>query len=331
MNVRSAPEVSLRLDRLETTRLAWALALSLALHLAGWSTYAIGKHFHLWEKLHWPAWVQALTQKLALARKPEQHPPVNREPPLVFVEVSESQASSEAPKDAPFYSSRNSKAANPDANRDTDAPKLTGTQTQVPKAEDTPRKKFDKLMPAPDAPKDEPAQDASPKPKLAPGDIALAKPDQFEKPDTGKADKPRPRTIKEALAQKRLTEIPGQRMKQDAGVSRLRLEPSFDAKATTFGLYDRAFIAAVSQRWYDLLDSISYAGYRQGQVRVEFRLNYDGRITDMKVLENTVTETLSLLCQKAVLDPSPFDKWSTEMRLENKGDYRTITFTFYYN
>jgi len=58
-------------------------------------------------------------------------------------------------------------------------------------------------------------------------------------------------------------------------------------------------------------------------------LNYDGRITEVKVLENTVTETLSLLCQKAVLDPAPFDKWPREMRLMVAKIFRRITFTFY--
>jgi len=58
-----AQEISLRLDRLETTRLAGALALSIALHLLGWGTYSIGKRFHVWDRLHWPAWVQTVTQK----------------------------------------------------------------------------------------------------------------------------------------------------------------------------------------------------------------------------------------------------------------------------
>ena len=64
---------------------------------------------------------------------------------------------------------------------------------------------------------------------------------------------------------------------------------------------------------------------------VQFHLNHDGRITEMKVLDNTVSETLSLLCQKAVLDPAPFDKWPREMRLMVGAEFRRITFTFYYN
>jgi len=332
MTASRAPESSLRLDRLETTRLAWALALSIALHLAGWGTYSIGKRLHVWEKLRWPAWAQKVTQKLALVVKKEQpRPRVDREQPLIFVDVSAAQAASEAPKNTPFYSDKNSQAANPDPDRDTDTPKITGTQPQVPKTEDVPRNKFDKLMPAPPTEHGEPAEESRAKPALTPGDLTLARPDTNPRPDTGNAEKSRPRTIKEAMLRQNLHQIPGQKMKQDGGVRRQQLVPSFDAKATPFGAYDRAFIDAVSSRWYDLLDNVSYDGYRRGKVMVQFQLNYDGRITDMKVLDNTVTETLSLLCQKAVLDPAPFDKWPSEMRLMVGADFRRITFTFYYN
>ena len=331
MTVR-AQEISLRAGRPDISRLAWALALSLALHLLGWGTYSLGKRFHFWEKVHWPAWVQALTQKLALvAKKEETRPPIDREPPLMFVDVSEAQATSEAPKNAPYYSDKNSKAANPEPDKDTAIPKITGTQPQVPKTEDVPRNKFDKLMPAPPTPRNETVEEARAKPTLTPGDLTLAKPDLTPRPDTGNAEKSRPRTIKEAMLRQNLHQLPGQKMKQDGGVRSQQLVPSFDTKATPFGAYDRAFIDAVSSRWYDLLDNVSYDGYRRGRVVLQFLLNYDGRITEMKVLENTVTETLSLLCQKAVLDPAPFDKWPREMRLMVGEDFRRITFTFYYN
>ena len=333
MTVR-APETSLRLDRPETTRLAWALALSIALHLLGWGTYSIGKRFHVWEKLHWPAWVQTVTQKLALVvkkDKKETRPPVDREPPLMFVDVSPAQATSEPPKNATHYSDKNSQAANPESDKDTAIPKITGTQPQVPKTEDVPRNKFDKLMPAPPTPREQTAEEARARPTLTPGDLTLAKPDLTPRPDTGNAEKSRPRTIKEAMLRQNLHQLPGQKMKQDGGVRSQQLVPSFDTKATPFGAYDRAFIDAVSSRWYDLLDNVSYDGYRRGKVELQFLLNYDGRITEMKVLENTVTETLSLLCQKAVLDPAPFDKWPREMRMMVGEDFRRITFTFYYN
>ena len=80
-----------------------------------------------------------------------------------------------------------------------------------------------------------------------------------------------------------------------------------------------------------MLDNLSYDGYRHGRVVLQFRLRYDGEITDMKVLEDTVGLNLSLLCQKAVLDPKPYDRWPRDMRLLVDKDYREIQFAFYYN
>jgi len=320
MTGRPPDAVTLRWARLDLTSLGRALALSLALHLFFWGTYAIGHHFQWWDKVRLPAWVKKLSPPpLPLQAKSA---PVTREPPLMFVDVSSLQAVTEVPKETKFYSDKNSVAANPEVNLDANAPKLDGKQEQVPKTEDVARDKFP-LAPDPPKPKFEPEPEAQPKPKLAPGTMTIAKAELKPQPE-----KARPRTIKEALLQR--NQMPGQTAKLDAGAQQ-RPNASYDVKATGFGAYDRAFIDAVSSRWYDLLDSISYDSYRSGRVVVQFNLNYDGRITEMKLLESTVTETLALLCQKAVLDPSPFDKWPREMRLMIGEDSRRITFTFYYN
>jgi hypothetical protein len=319
MTGRREDALTLRADRLELMSLGRALAFSIALHLVFWGVYATGRHFHWWNKMNWPRWAQRLSSPpLPLQAR---QPPVNREPPLMFVDVSRSQAVADAPKDAKYYSDLSSRAANPDLDAVENLPRLDGSQTQVAKTEDTPRKKFDQLMP--DPPKNDAEAEAQPKSRLEPGALTVAKADL--KPP---AEKSRPRTIKEALLQR--NQMPGQKMKHDGGAQQ-RPNASYDVKATGFGAYDRAFIDAVSKRWYDLLDNMSYEGYRSGRVVVQFNLNYDGRITEMKRVESTVTETLSLLCEKAVLDPSPFEKWPREMRLMIGEDSRRITFTFYYN
>ncbi len=327
MNIYGAQDMSLRLDRAETSRLLRALVLSVAVHLLAWGTYEAGKKFQVWEKIQVPAWMKALALPLPKIVKKETS--AAERVPLVFINVNPEQAVTEAPKNAPFYSSRSSVAANPDANRDTDTPKITGTQTQVPKTEDVPREKFEKLQPALPAPQPEP--EAKPKPTMAPGDLAMAKPDLNVRTETGDAERPRPRTLKEALARKQVNQPPGHKMKQDGGVARRANLSMVDAKGTSFGAYDEAFIAAVSQRWYDLLDNIKYDGYQPGKVVLQFHLNYDGRITEMKVAESTVGDMLSILCRKAVEDPAPFEKWPREMRLMVGRDMRPIQFTFYYN
>jgi hypothetical protein len=118
-------------------------------------------------------------------------------------------------------------------------------------------------------------------------------------------------------------------MKQDGGVKRHFEASSLDTKSTLTGAYDTAFIAAVTQRWYDLLDSQQFALNRSGRVVLHFRLNYDGRISDMKMEETNVGETLAYVCQLAVTDPAPYLKFPSDMRHE-LGNYRDIQFTFFY-
>jgi hypothetical protein len=300
---------SLQFNRRETGRLALVLALSLALHLLVWGGYEAGKKLGVWQRFPRLAWLQPAPKMTPPAQKPE--------PPLEFVMVE--QPSTEAPANAKYYSSQNSRAANPDANRDINIPKLNGTQTDVPKTETVPKPDFNKLQPAPKPMNREQAQ---PTPTVEPGDLSLGKPQ--EQPP------PRPRTIQEALAQSQPHRSPGVEMKQDGGVPNVKLSASFDVKATPFGQYDSDFVDAVTYRWYSLLDSQQFALDRTGKCMLRFHLNYDGTITDMTVLQNTVGDLLGYVCQKAINDPAPFAKWPEDMRRLVGANYREITFTFYY-
>lgn len=313
MVVDGTEKMTLRIGRLELTKLGWALLISVVAHLVFWGAYGVAKHFNLAAKLHLPKWMQKV-----MAPPPVQARQPARNEPYIFVDVRDNQSVVEPPKDAVRYSDRNAVAANPDANKDLNEPKIDGEKPEMQKTEDGARKnKFDQLMP--DPPK--PAPEAQP--KISPGTMTVAKADLRPA-----QEKQRPRTIREALLQRQQT--PGQRTKQDGGAL-LRSQTSYSVKATGFGAYDRMFIDAVSSRWYALLDNLSYDGYRQGKVVVQFSLNYKGEITDITVLENTVSEMLALMCEKAIRDPAPFGEWSREMRLAVGEDSRRITFTFYYN
>ena len=237
----------------------------------------------------------------------------------MFVDVNPEQATADAPKNTKYYSSQNSRAANPEADRNKNVPQLNGKQTEIAKTEDVTRQNFSKLQPA--APQANPQPEA-PRPMLDPGDLTLAKPEDFQQQRNVRA-----RSSRSHAQQNRL---PGPQMKEEGGVHRQALVPSLDAKATPFGVYDAVFIEAVTQRWYDLLDSQQFARDRNGKVILRFHLNYDGRISDMNVMENTVGDVLGYVCQKAVMDPAPYAKWPTDMREMMDADYREITFTFYY-
>ena len=299
---------SLRLSRLERERLILAVGLSLAAHLAAFGGYEFCKGLHIFSRLNHAA--KAKAQPLP--------PAAQNTEPVVFIDVNPEQATTEAPQNAKYYSSKNSLAANPETERNTDTPKLNGKQPDVPKTEDAPRQNLNKLQPQ--TPEKEQQE---PKPAVQPGDLALAKPQELQPQQP-----PRPRTIREALAQQNRS--PGVQMRQDGGAHRIELQPSFDAKATPFGAYDAAFIEAVQQHWYDLLDSQKFAQDRTGKVTVQFHLNYDGTITELKVLDNNVGELLGYVCQQAIAEPAPFAPWPSDMRRMVGENFREITFTFYY-
>jgi hypothetical protein len=307
---------SLRTNRFENERLVLALTISLAAHLLAWGVYEIGREFNLWQRL----------DHFHHTAKMIPPPPQITEEPLTFVTVD--QPSTDAPKNAKYYSNRNSRAANPDASRDSDVPQINGRQTDVPKTEDAPRPQFAKAQPSP--PQTQPSENSQPQPsrQIQPGDLTLVTKLENLLPQPQNNSQPeRPRTIKEARAQQNLS--PGVAMKQDGGAREHASVPRQNVKLTGFGEYDDALVRAITQRWYDLLDSQRFALDRTGKVVLQFRLNYDGTVSEMKVAQNDVGELLGYVCQEAVNDPAPFAKWPAEMRFK-LGDSRDIQFTFFY-
>lgn len=355
MAIARLPESSLRCERAESSRLAWALIISLAIHLLAYGTYATGKKYHWWQRWSLPTWMQTprmLTELLQKKPTPQeleqQRQRQQEEPPLLFIDVSPAQAAVEPPKRADYYSDKNAKAANRDATTiNSTVPKINGNQTHVAKTEDVPRTKAFPLQPAP-APKpaapvtpQEPAEEAKPKPTFTAGGLTLAPPSQVERKGEGQADQPKPqskpRTLQEARArlqpqqQQHIEGLAGQKMKQDGGVANRSLQAAFDTVATPFGAYDAALVAAVQRRWDDLLDQQGFAWDRSGKVTLRFHLNADGSITQMNLVEASVDLKLALLCESAIRDPAPYAPWPADMRRLIGIDYRDITFSFFYN
>jgi len=99
---------------------------------------------------------------------------------------------------------------------------------------------------------------------------------------------------------------------------------------TPFASYDAALVAAVRQRWCDLLANTPFSP-RAGRVVLEFHLNDSGRITDLKVKESDADPILALLSQRAVQDPAPYSKWPEDMRRAVARHFREVTFTFHFN
>ena len=77
-----------------------------------------------------------------LPREKLPPPPVpKQDEPMIFLEVDPDQAAPEPPKDAKYYSSKNSRAANPEPDKITETPKIDGKRPEVVKTEDTAREK----------------------------------------------------------------------------------------------------------------------------------------------------------------------------------------------
>lgn len=333
-NARNAG-ITLRPDPAEVSRLGLAFAISLAVHLVLFGGYKLNERYQWSAAIHWPTWMvsakQSLAKLLGRESKPDELAVQQREMPLMFVDVNPALATAEAPAKPKFYSDKNSLAANPDADVDSDIPKIAGTQTQVVRTEDVPRTKAFPLQPAPVTPPAVEEQAEAKARAMPPGDLVMAKP-QPAGQDSGQAAQSRPRTLRDALArQQERGGLVGEKMKQEGGVKRRAIESSLDTVATPFGAYDRAVILAVQNRWYYLLDSGNFARERTGKVVIEFHLNHDGRVSNLRVVENTVNELLALLCEKAILDPAPYGRWPSDMRRMVGADYREVRFTFYYN
>lgn len=145
------------------------------------------------------------------------------------------------------------------------------------------------------------------------------------------APQPRPRTLAEALARQAGSGLTaGQKYRQEGGVKRMMEFSAVDAKATPFGAYDASVFYAIQKRWYDLLDNARFSGDRRGKVVIDFRLHYDGRVSNLTIVESTVGEFLTTICRMAIEDPAPFERWPADMRRMVGQDYREVRITFYY-
>jgi hypothetical protein len=331
MTASSSP---LRLDRPDFNGLARALVVSLALHVLCYGGYRADQRFHWLGKIPLPEWIQRVHQALAqIHHVTHPLPVVEPSPPLLFVEVNPGIAVPEPPKQSKYYSSHNSRAANPDADRPAEVPKVAGAQNLMPKTEDSPRAK---AQPQPLQPAFAPAENTEPearlKPAQTPGELAFAKPQARLRESDGQdeVERPKPRTIAEARArQAAASSLAGEKMKQEGGVRPRAIQSTLDVTAMPFGAYDAAVIAAIQNRWYQLIDDQPLTR-ATGKVVLAFRLNYDGTVTGMQVMDTTVNAVLTAMCQRAVLDPAPYGVWPRDMRRMIAANFRDVTFTFYY-
>ncbi len=316
-----------------------ALIISLSIHLTVFGVWKWGQTEGWWQNFKFPTWTRLTPKMLTpmtakkIALTPQSQPQPSQ---LIFVDVDPALAETTPPKTPKFYSANNSAAANPNPKK-APTPEIRGRQDKVIKTTENAPFKPQPLQPSPPTPETAHVPQAKALPKAEPpGDLAMAKPrekaqEKSSPSETGDAAQPqpvhqRPRTIAEAMAQHGMT---GEKSRQDGGVKRLSMESTLDAVKTSYGDYDREFIDAVQTRWFQLLAGRSSEG--AGKVVVTFRMHPDGRITNLSIAHNEMSDLLGLICQQAIFDPAPYRPWPEEMRRDIPKEYRDITFTFYYS
>ena len=323
-----------------------AFAISLAAHLTFFTTIELGIRLGLLDRSMFPILLLAeRTRPKSDPNSPDRKtiPPELQEIPVVFVDVDPAKASKEAPKDTKYYSSKNSVASSTDAAVESDKPKISGKQDEiaatrtVARTEPAPKPIVPEPAPKPVKEEAQPLQRANPNaPK--PENVAMVK--ATENPDPPKESttiKPepalaRPRTLDEASRQARLVQEP---MKQDGGGKKKSSgSESLDVAAMPFGEYDERVIAAIEQNWYDLLDEQKVSRSHIGKVIVTFRLNPDGRVTQVNTSVNEVGAIMGALCNRAVINAAGkegFGAWPSDMRRMVNAEFRLVRFTFHYN
>lgn len=311
-----------------------------------------------------PAWMQPLVQpaQALLAKKPEPQPtgptPAEQweEIPLQFVEVDPALVTAEPPKEAKYNSTANTVAANPNPAKEVLLePRIEGFRDDSLKTFDT-RRPVEKPQPAQPveandtetvaAPVQTPqkaqeTREAKKERGVRPGETLVAKVDpksDLLKPEEGQsaqAAQPaqaeqRPRYKKVAEARRDKGMLVGERMKLNGNVARTGIDSSLDVKASPLGDYNYRLVQAVQERWYQLLDERKFALERSGKVVVRFNLHPDGTVSEVKTAESSVGDTLSFLCELAIMQPAPFGKWPSEVRRLVGRDVLEVIFTFNY-
>ncbi len=153
-----------------------------------------------------------------------------------------------------------------------------------------------------------------------------------ENPQDQKASESNSRTMKaKPLPRKRLTLPPdlvyGPLMRSEGSASR-RGALAIDSTFSQFGEYEQQFYAAVQAVWYQEIDFFQPID-TSARVVVQFRIQSDGTVDEVKILHSTAGEVGTWICQLALTKRSPFRKWTEEM-VQVFGSDRVMKVAFSY-
>jgi len=327
-------------EKKQGRRLGFAILISLILHLAvGFSLAAFGNVFTP------PVTPPEETPAELTLMDLSPAPPVEKNPQ--FVETDKSKESAEKPKEQTFESNANSLATSErPPSGDLPLPSQDGkdlptrdlethdfslqTQGSIPQPQQP--------SPPPDSkPSPPPAKSPTPDPEQL-AMLTSTPPPPIKAPDETQpsptpdsaasiapvAPRPQPEAPSSSYqAQKQQTRIAG-------SISR-HGPSSVNAVGTPLGLYQKQMYDAVGARWYQHMeqrrDLVSI-----GTARLTFSIDRSGRVTNLRVLENTANEAFATVCLQSVqelkLPPIPEDVANT---LPSEGLQAELTFISYAN
>ena len=119
----------------------------------------------------------------------------------------------------------------------------------------------------------------------------------------------------------------GPLLKSNSSVSKYG-DIAIDSTFSEFGEYERQFYTTLQIGWFDEIKF--YKPIDAGaNVSISFRLNSDGTIKDIKVLESNATFIATTICENAIQKRSPFRPWTKRM-IDEFGHERELKIRFYY-
>jgi outer membrane biosynthesis protein TonB len=329
-------------DKRYGRKLGFAILISIVLHLAvGFSLAAFGNVFTP------PALPEEeKPAEITLMDLSPPPPPAEKNPQ--FVDVDKSKETAEKPKEQTFESNANSiGASEAKPNGDLPLPSQDGKDLPV---RDLETHDFSLAMqgstPQPQQPSPPPETKPSPPPVKSPTpdpeQLAMLKstppppikaPEETPSPTPDSAasasvappaTRPKPETpASNYQAQRQQTRIAGSISRQGPS--------SVNAVGTPLGRYQKQMYDAVGARWYSHMqerqDLVSI-----GTARLTFSIDRSGRVTNLRVLENTANEAFAGVCLQSVqelkLPPIPEDVAAT---LPSEGLQAELTFISYAN
>lgn len=104
---------------------------------------------------------------------------------------------------------------------------------------------------------------------------------------------------------------------------------AYNAKWSAYGEYLQRLIDAVQTQWERLILRSSFYPTAGATVKVEFKIDAKGEISEVVRVQGTGGELAQRLCVSAIAERAPYGEWTDDM-IAVLGKEQELAFTFYY-